>query len=480
MNRQILHLFTLVVVLFGLLVAFTSRWTVFEQEELEDNSANRRPLLEQLRIPRGDILASDGTVLARSTASGSGARKIYTRSYPEGGLFAHAIGYSYIERGQAGLEQSRNAELTGEENEFVSLFDELLDRSREGEDVHTTLVAEAQRIAMDALSGQQGSVVALEPATGRVRVMASSPGFDPNDVPDRFGELNQAAGSPIFNRATQSRYPPGSTMKVVTAAAALDSGEYTPDSIVSGESPKVIGGAPLSNCCTEGSGDYGPLTLTEGLTQSVNTVWAEVGEELGPETMLDYMEKFGFGSDPPLDYPNSQMVESGVVKKDGDLADADDGFDVGRVAIGQGGEEGQTQATPLQMATVAATIGNDGVRMRPRLTDRVVDKDGRVDTIDPSEEERVLETESADALQAMMESVVQSGTATAAQLPGVAVAGKTGTAERGDGTNNAWFITFAPADEPEIAIAVVVENTTGQGGQVAAPIAKQVMEVLLG
>jgi len=133
------------------------------------------------------------------------------------------------------------------------------------------------------------------------------------------------------------------------------------------------------------------------------------------------------------------------------------------------------------MATVAATVGNDGVRMRPRLTDRIVDKDGRVrDTIDPSEEERVMKTESADEVQAMMESVVQSGTATAAQIPGVAVAGKTGTAERGDGTNNAWFISFAPADDPKVAIAVVIEHTTGQGGQVAAPIAKQVMEQLLG
>jgi peptidoglycan glycosyltransferase len=250
---------------------------------------------------------------------------------------------------------------------------------------------------------------------------------------------------------------------------------------VSGESPKIIGGAPLSNCCTEGSGDYGPLTLTQALTESVNTVWAEVGEKLGAGTMLDYMEKFGFDSDPPLDYPHDQMVESGVVMKGGKLANEDDGFDVGRVAIGQGGEEGQTQATPLQMATVAATVGNDGVRMRPRLTARVVDKDGRVrNDIEPSDEERVLKTESAQQIQTMMVSVVDSGTATAARIPGVKVAGKTGTAERGDGTNNAWFITFAPADDPQIAIAVVVEHTTGQGGQVAAPIAKRVMETLLG
>ena len=480
MNRQIVQLYTFICVLFGILVVATSWWTVWGREGLEENSANRRPILEDLRVPRGDILAANGTVVARSTPSGTGERKIYTRSYPEDGLFAHAIGYSFVDQ-RVGLEQSRNDELTGEKNEFVTLFEEFVGRDREGDDVHTNLDLEAQRVATEALVGNVGAVVALEPSTGRVRVMASSPTFDPNEWEERSRELNQAEGAPIVNRATQSRYPPGSTMKVVTAAAALDSGEYTPDSIVSGESPKVIGGAPLSNCCAEGSGDYGPLTLTEGLTQSVNTVWAEVGEELGAETMLDYMEKFGFGSDPPLDYPHDQMVESGVVKKSGDLADANDGFDVGRVAIGQGGEEGQTQTTPLQMATVAATIGNDGVRMRPRLTDRIVDKDGRVrDTINPSEEERVIKTESADQLQAMMESVVASGTATGAQIPGVAVAGKTGTAERGDGTNNAWFISFAPADNPEVAIAVVVESTTGQGGQVAAPIAKQVMESLLG
>lgn len=480
MNRQILHLFVLITVLFGLLVAFTSRWTVFEQEELADKPTNRRELLEALRVPRGDILAADGSVVARSTASGKGENKVYSRSYPAELLFAHPIGYSFEDQ-QVGLERSRNDELTGQKNEFVSLFEELVGNEREGDDVRTNLEPQAQRVALQALGSQTGAVVALEPSTGRVRVMASAPTFDPNAWEERSRQLNQDPGRPLVNRAVQDRFPPGSTMKVVTAAAALDSGEYTPESIVSGDSPKTIGGTPLSNCCEEGSGDYGPLSLTAGLTNSVNTVWAEVGEELGRGTMIDYMEKFGFFSDPPLDLPSGQMIESGVVMKGNKLADEDDGFDVGRVAIGQGGEEGQALATPVQMAMVAAAVGNDGVLMRPRLTARVVDKDGRVrDTIEPSEEGRVIKTEAADQLQAMMESVVQSGTATTAQIPGVQVAGKTGTAERGDGSNNAWFIAFAPAADPEVAIAVVVENTTGQGGQVAAPIAKRVMEVLLG
>ena len=474
MNRQILHLFTLVVVLFAVLVAFTSRWTVFEQEDLENNSANRRPLLEQIRVPRGDILARDGTVLAHSEPSGSGSRKIYTRTYPEGSLFSHAIGYSYIDQGQVGLEQSRNDELTGDKNEFVSLFDELLSRSQEGEDVHTTLDPDAQREAVSALGGQAGSVVALEPATGRIRVMVSLPGYDANDIPDQLGELNQAEGSPVFNRATQARYPPGSTMKVVTAAAALDSGEYEPSSIVSGESPKTISGAPLEN---SGGADFGPIPLTTALTNSVNTVWAEVGEELGAETMYEYMERFGFNTEPDLDYPRNQMTPSGVFDENGELLDQSDPVDIGRVAIGQE----RLQVTPLQMAMVAASVGNGGVLMKPRLTDRVVDKDGRVtERIDPDEENRVIDEDTAGELADMMADVVNEGTGTAAALSGIQVAGKTGTAEvDGGASNQAWFIAFAPVDDPQMAIAVTVERTSGQGGTVAAPIAKQVLESLL-
>ncbi len=475
MNRQILHLFTLVICLFGLLVVFTSRWTVFEQEDLEGHAANRRPLLEQLRIPRGDIVARDGTVVAHSNASGSGSNRIYTRTYPEDNLFAHALGYSYIERGQAGLERSRDDELTGDKNEFTSLFDELLSRSREGDDVHTTLDPDAQREAIAALGGQPGSVVALEPSTGRVRVMVSLPDYSPNDVPDNFSELNQAEGSPILNRATQGRYPPGSTMKVVTAAAALDSGEYEPSSIVDGSSPKTISGAPLTN---SGGADFGPIPLTTALTNSVNTVWAEVGEELGSETMYEYMERFGFNTEPPLDYPRNQMTPSGVFGENGELLDQDDPVDVGRVAIGQE----RLQVTPLQMAMVAAAVGNEGVLMQPRLTDRVVDKDGRVtDRVEPEEEERVISEESAAQLADMMADVVNEGTGTAAALSGIQVAGKTGTAEVDAGASNqAWFIAFAPVEEPQMAIAVTVERTSGQGGTVAAPIAKRVLEVLLG
>jgi peptidoglycan glycosyltransferase len=476
MNHQITRLFAVVVLLFALLVAFTSRWTVFEAESLEDNRANRRPLLEEQRIPRGLILASDGSRLAVSRKLGSGERARYVRDYPQGQLFSHAVGYSFITQGRAGTERYRNDELSGNEDEFESIFDEIRGATREGFDLRTALDPRAQRIAIEALAGRPGSIVALEPSTGRVRVMASAPDYDPNEIPGRLRELSRQQGSPLVNRATQSQYPPGSTFKVVTASAALDSGRYNPSSVVSGKSPKTIGGVPLSNCCGEGTGDFGALSLTEALTNSVNTVWAEVGEKLGKDTMYRYMDRFGLNDRPPLDFPGDELARSGVYSK-GKLLDEGDAIDIGRVAIGQE----RLLVTPLQMATVVATVANGGERMKPRLGDRVVAPDGRVkDRIEPDGAARVMKPGTADAITRMMQSVVDGGTATAAKIPGVAVAGKTGTAEVERGrTNQAWFIGFAPANDPRIAIAVTIERTQGQGGTVAAPLAKRVMEELL-
>jgi peptidoglycan glycosyltransferase len=285
--------------------------------------------------------------------------------------------------------------------------------------------------------------------------------------------LNRAPGSPLLDRATQARYPPGSTFKVVTAAAALDTGKFTPDSVLDGSSPKTISGVPLQNF---GGESFGPIPLTDALTHSVNTVWAQVGVRLGKRTMFDYMQRFGFGRKPPLDYPRRQEDASGVFQGSR-LLGAGDGVDIGRVAIGQE----RLQVTPLQMAMVAGAIGNDGNLMRPELTDRIVRKDGRVkQRIEPELESRVISKRAADQLAEMMGHVVEEGTGTAAALSGVRVAGKTGTAEvAGGAANQAWFIAFAPIDKPRMAIAVTVERTQGQGGTVAAPIAKQVLEVLL-
>lgn len=471
MNRSIVHLFLLFTMLFAVLVAFTSRWSVLEAESLEDNSANRRPLLEQQRIPRGLILARDGTVAADSRRLGTRETRRYVRRYPTDSLFSHAVGYSFIDRGQSGLEQFYNDELVGQGNELATIVDEL-SGAQEGDNLRTSLDPEAQEVARQALGGRRGSVVALEPDTGRVRAMVSLPDFDPNSIPERFNELNADASSPLFNRATQARYPPGSTFKAITAAAALDSGEFTPQSTVSGENNKLISAVPLENF--EGA-DFGQVTLTEALTKSINTAWAEVGERLGDSTMLRYMRRFGFGTEPPIDLPRNQLAASGIYGEDG-LLDASDDIDIGRVSIGQE----RLQVTPLQMAMVASAIGNEGTLMAPMFADRTIAPDGRVTRrFRPDRVRRVIGADAARDLTGMMTQVVDEGSGTAARLQGVRVAGKTGTAERGAGINQAWFIAFAPADDPEIALAVTVEQASGTGGEVAAPIARQVLEAIL-
>ncbi len=479
MNRQIAQLFGLAMILFAVLIGFTSQWSVFGAEALKDNVKNRRPLIEEQQIPRGLVKAVDGQVLARSVGTGKGRARIYRRSYPTGPLFSHAVGYSFVSKGRAGLERSRNSALTGEENEFGTIFSQLQSQDREGSDVTTTLDPKGQKAALQALGGRKGSIVALEPQTGRVRVMVSVPEYDPNDIPQKFAAFNRSKDAPLLNRATQSRYPPGSTFKVVTAAAALDSGKFTPDSVLDGSSPRKVSGVDLAN---SGGENFGPISLTDALTNSVNTVWAQVGERIGRRTLVDYMGRFGFNQDPELDYPDGQMTASGVRSDKGRLLTADTGFDVGRVAIGQGGSEGAIQVTPLQMAQVAGAVGNKGRLMRPRLTEKIVAKDGRVtDQIRPRLQSRVMSEKAAGQLTQMMGNVVEEGTGTAAALSGARVGGKTGTAEVDNATaNQAWFISFAPLDKPKMAVAVTIERTQGQGGTEAAPLAKQVFEALLG
>ena len=471
MNRQIVKLFGFVVVLYALLFGFTSYWSVFDSNSLQANTANRRPLLEEQRIKRGTILADDGTVIAKSISHGKGNNKIYVRTYPLGELFGNPIGYSFVTQGRVGFEQSHNDELVGNKTEFLSILDELQGHAQVGDNVQSSLDPAAQRAAVNGLAGRRGSVVALVPQTGEVRAMVSIPEYNPNAVPNHFAQLNRDQTAPLFNRATQGGYPPGSTMKVVTATAALDSGEFTPNSVLSGHSPTEIDGVPLSN---SGGEQFGDIDMTTALTNSVNTWWAQVGEKLGKDTMYKYMDRYGFNQKPRLDYPGFQLFTSGVY--DGNkLLNANDPIDIGRVAIGQE----RLRVTPLQMAEVAATVANKGELMEPRLWSKVIDPDGRETKLDPARQSRVMSENTAAELNDMMQKVVQEGTGTAAAVSGIDVAGKTGTAEISGGVNQAWFIGFAPANDPKIAIACTVERTTGFGGPTCGPIFKAVAETIL-
>jgi peptidoglycan glycosyltransferase len=482
-NRQIVKLFGFVVVLFAILIGFTSYWSVFDAKALKEEEANKRPLLEQQQIRRGRILAADGTVIAKSVAKGKGDALRFVRRYPEGPLYGHPIGYSFVEEGDSEFEQFHNDELVGEESEFSSILDELRGRTQEGNDIVTSIDPEAQRTALGDLEelGNFGAVVAIEPSTGAVKVMASNKSYDPNRVPYELEKLNQELiETPLYNRATQGLYPPGSTFKVVTAAAGLESGTITPETTIDAPGTLEVEGTPLQNDFNE---DFGPIALDTALTNSVNTWFGQLGQQLGNEKLFETMEKFGFNSTPPIDLPDDEVEESGVYDE-GDPLTVRDPVDLARVAIGQE----RLLASPLQMAMVAAGVANGGRLMKPQIWKRVVDPDGRtIDKLDPSEYSQPISAEAAEQLTTAMEGVVSEGTGTNAAIPGVSVAGKTGTAETpgneacggGVDENQAWFIGFAPADDPQIAIAASVECTEQFGNDVAAPIFSDVAEAIL-
>ena len=483
MNRQIVKLFGLVVVLFAALIGFTSYWSVFDAHALEEKDANARPLLEQQQIRRGRILAADGTVIARSVPKGHGAALRYVRRYPEGSLYGHPIGYSFVQYGDSEFEQFHNDELAGNESEFSSILDELRGRKQEGNDVVTNLDPAAQSTALaDLEAAGHGAVVAIEPKNGRVRVLASNPPYDPNRVPYEYSKLStNTVDTPLFDRATQGQYPPGSTFKVVTAAAGLDSGAITPQTTIDAPGTLEVEGTPLQNDFND---DFPAATLDTALTNSVNTWFGQLGQQLGNDTLFEYMERFGFNSRPPIDLPPDQVSKSGVFNESEELLSAADPVDLARVAIGQE----RLAVTPLQMAEVAATVANKGRLMKPQLWSRVVDPDGRVTKrLDPAEYSQPIGAQTAAELTTAMEGVVNEGTGTNAAIPGVPVAGKTGTAETpgneacggGENENQAWFIGFAPADDPKIAIAATVECTEQFGNDVAAPIFADVAETIL-
>jgi peptidoglycan glycosyltransferase len=483
-NRQIIKLFGFIVVLFAILVGFTSWWAVFDAKALKEQEVNKRPLFEQQQIPRGRILAADGSVIAKSIPKGKGSGKRYVRNYPMGSLFGHPIGYSFMEQGQSEFEKEHNAELTGEESEFGTILDELTGQKQEGEQVVTNLDVHAQEVATHALENAgYGAVVAIEPSTGAVKVLASNPSYNPNKIPEKLEEWNKAkVKAPLVNRATLARYPPGSTFKVVTAAAGLESGVITPETTIN--APGVIEdeGHELANDYNQ---DWGAISLDTALTNSVNTWFAQLGQKVGQDKLFNMMEKFGFNATPPIDLPEDEVLQSGVYDyESGRMLTAKDPVDLGRLSIGQE----RLLVTPLQDAMVAAAVANGGKLMKPQIWKRVVNVDGSVTkTMNPSVYSQPLSGKTAEELTTAMEGVVDEGTGTNAAIPGVPVAGKTGTAETpgneacggGSEENQAWFIGFAPANDPKIAIAASVECTTAFGNDVAAPIFREVAEAIL-
>jgi peptidoglycan glycosyltransferase len=477
-NRPITRLFVLVLIMFGALIGATSRWAVFDASALQNNKLNARTLLETQDIQRGTIFAANGTAIADSIRQPDGH---YVRHYPYGPQFADPIGYSFPNQGSVGLEAYDNGVLAGTPLDHESVIDQLEGKQTGGDSVYTTLDPAAQEVAIEALDATHltGAVVAMVPSTGAITVFASDPSYNPNLVAKGTGSAAFLhSGGSLFDQVAQGApgEPPGSIQKVVTAIAAIDSGKFTPLSTVDGNSPQTFQGIPLNN---DGNTSYGYVTLTYALTNSINTVYANVAQDLGGPILQKYMYRLGYYSNPPIDLPGNELTPSGVVEN-GKLVPPTGAVDVPLMGIG----EGHLYVTPLQMLMVASAVANGGKLMRPYLTEKVLNADGvTVQRTKPSLFSTAMKPSTAAAVTTMMEDVVDDGTAAKA-LAGFdikPIAGKTGTAELGNSTtslNDAWFIAFAPGKD--IAVAVVVEKTPLYGASAAAPIATEVIQSLVG
>jgi penicillin-binding protein A len=484
MNKPIRVVSVFCLVLFMALLVNVTYLMYVRADTLSDDPRNRRIITATFSRERGAILVGKDAV-ARSVPSDDKYK--FQRVYPQPMKYAPITGY-FSWYGQTGVESSQNSVLAGDDSRlFVTrLVDMLSNSDPKGGNVQLSANAAAQDAAwegLEALPGDaQGAVVALEPTTGRVLAMASTPTFDPNKlashdfgaVADLSKELNADPREPLINRAIGTTLPPGSTFKLVTAAAAIESGNYDADSQVPGgyrfklpQSTTTVGNYDGGNCGGR------RITLTQALQVSCNVTFMSLANELGVEAMADQAEAFGF-NDTSLEDLGGQ-AES-LYPRD---------LDPPQTALSGIGQSSVT-ATPLQMAMVAAAIANDGDVMRPYVVDEVRAANLSVlDRTDPQSISKAISSTTAEELTSMMVATVDSGTATPAQIPGVQVAGKTGTAQStADRPPYAWFVSFAPADNPQVAVAVLVQSSDTSrseigGGLLGGPIAKAVMEAVI-
>lgn len=484
MNAPLRRLSVAVLLLFGLLLLNANYLQVVRADALHTDSNNSRLIAEEYSRERGPILVGNNPVV--SSVETDDQLK-YLRRYTDGELYAPATGFYSLVYGANGIERESNSVLAGTDDSlFVRrIIDLLTGVQPKGGSVKLTLDAKAQRAAYRGLqrTGGKGAVVAIDPTTGAILALVSSPSYDPNllsshstdDVRRDYERLSGARSRPMLNRALRQTYPPGSTFKIVTAAAALESGRYSPDTEVLND-PELelpLTSATLPNFDNAPCSSAGPPTLTDALKRSCNAAFGQIGLELGADALRDQAEKFGFNQ--AFEVPTRSVVSR--------FPEDPDEPQTAQSAVGQF----DVRATPLQMAMVAAAVANRGVLMEPYLVQQVIAPDLVVlDSTRPKEVGAAMSPQTAAALAQMMTAVVDDGTGTNAAIEGVKVAGKTGTAQQGGNRKpHAWFISFAPSDgEPAVAVAVVIEDGGGRaevsGNELAAPIARDVMRAVLG
>ncbi|MGY3202877.1 peptidoglycan D,D-transpeptidase FtsI family protein [Streptomyces sp. TE5632] len=455
-------------------------------DELRTDEHNRRVAIERYAAPRGDIIVGGEPITGHTTAKGDFK---YKRTYKDGPMWAPVTGYVSQAYGATQLEAIEDGILTGNDDRlfFRNTLDMLTGKNKEGGNVVTTLNADAQKAAYQGLKkqGGKGSVVAIEPSTGKILALASFPSYDPsvfagysNSDAEAWQKLQKKnnPADPMQNRALREVYPPGSTFKVLTAAAALEEGLYkSADEKTDTPLPWIMPGT-TTELPNDGNIPCEDATLREALRVSCNTVFGKIGADLGNDTMLEYAKKFGFTEEQFVPVRSSASVFS-------------DDMNESQTALSSIGQF-NTATTPLQMAMVTAAIANNGTLMKPYMVDEL--QAPSLDTIEKTDPEKLSEpmsAENAQILQSMMETVVSEGTGSRARIEGVTVGGKTGTAQHGvDNSENpyAWFISYAKGEDGSspVAVAVIIEDDDAvrgdiSGGGLAAPIAKSVMEAVV-
>ncbi|MFE9608159.1 peptidoglycan D,D-transpeptidase FtsI family protein [Streptomyces sp. NPDC006012] len=458
-------------------------------DSLKDDKLNRRVTIARYSTPRGDIIVDGNPVTGSKTNGTSGLNDLkYKRTYKAGPMWAPVTGFASQSFGANLLESIEDGILTGNDDRlfFRNTLDMITGKPKQGGNVVTTLSGAAQKAAYDGLKAQggKGAVVALDPSTGKILALASYPSYDPSSFAGNstdtdaktWTKLLKDPANPMLNRALRETYPPGSTFKVITAAAALENGLYkSADEKTDSPLPWIMPGTtlPLEN---EGPLPCKDATMREALRVSCNSVFGKIGSDLGNKKMLDEAKKFGFTDE---HFTPSRSAASVF----------DDDMNQSQTAQSSIGQY-NTAATPLQMAMVASAVANDGKLMKPYMVDKL--QSSNLDTIEqtkPEELSQPLSSDNAQILQSMMETVVRSGTGKNAQIPGVTVGGKTGTAQHGVANSEkpyAWFVSYAklPNGSSPVAVAVVVEDDKANrddisGGGLAAPIAKSVMEAVV-
>ncbi|HEU4318462.1 MAG TPA: penicillin-binding transpeptidase domain-containing protein [Acidimicrobiia bacterium] len=463
------------------LLAGVTWYQVVLADDLKADPRNPRPALSDQGKERGLIVATDGTVLARSVEDPDDPRS-FVRQYPEGEAFAHLVGYSSFLIGQSGLEAAYSSDLRSRRDLTISdLVAALLGRDLRPQSIEVTASPALHRAAIEALGENRGAVVALDPKTGAILAAVSTPSFNPevllgDDADMQWRALLEDPGEPTRDRGTKELYAPGSTFKTVVTAAALDTGAAGPgttfDDPVEFELPGST--ATISNANGRACNDGVTATLLQAFVRSCNTIFADLSIQLGAVDIGISAEALGFNQEIDFEWviPEANWDTDELARDP--------------AALGQSGiGERDVRATPLHMAMVAAAVANNGISVEPFAVRRVFDANGQ--TVEEREVVplgQAMSPETAMTLTQMMERVVTEGTATQAAVPGVRVAGKTGTATGAGGFSNPWFIGFAPVEDPTIALAVFIEGSavsgeSASGGSLAAPIASELIEVWL-